>query len=165
MLTETKKAILKMLCGFGVTSITASFDGGGDSGQVNEITYVTTHGHNDHVRSLQLPSEVIEVVRADLKKRVKEDPHIYIDRNESWSKSVDDLVEYMVYDALEQSPGDWINNDGGFGEVYITPSEGRIYVDMNYRETIYSNAPYDLSIAESEIDWAEPVTPSEGANG
>lgn len=103
-------AILRALA---ITEIEYSLSGGGDSG---ESTLERVSYEADGVRT-SLPDIPIFVT----------------DTGQVWH--LPDLLESIVVDAPE---GDWVNNEGGYGTVYVRPFEEdddlAIECDMTFRE-------------------------------
>ncbi len=128
--------ILAVLAAYGVVSIEATFDGGGDSGQVDEINIKGiadgTSGGTDWDK-IALSAEHKEQLETE-------------------ASTVGDYISRLVDEVIERTNEDWYNNDGGHGEVEIIPGEGRIHVDMNIRYTESRHEPYDFSV-EVEKDF------------
>lgn len=105
---DTNKEKFAFLASLGVIKIVATFDGGGDSGQVNDISVEGLA--EDKWRALK-PAEL---------------------DGGTLEKFVDDLIDQL----LEQTNYDWYNNDGGYGEIIITPgADEPLHIDMNIRIT------------------------------
>ncbi len=104
---KTNKEKFAFLASLGVMRIVASFDDGGDSGQVNDI----------HVDGLAEEW-------SDLKPPELEGIKL--------GAFVDDLIDSL----LEQSNYDWYDNDGGYVRITITPgAENPLHIDMSIRTT------------------------------
>ena len=110
---EMAKRLGAILRALQITEIEYSLNGGGDSGEttLERVTYRNDPLAND------LP-----------------DIPIFIgDRGEI--RHLAELLENIVADAPE---GDWVNNEGGYGSVYVRPFEDEedltIDCDMSYRE-------------------------------
>jgi hypothetical protein len=114
-----KTAVFDALAAAGITRVTVSFDGEGDSGQIEEITAYA--GDNPH----PLPDVEIQI------------------RQVSWGSSeldssrspLRDAIETLCYDFLSQEQGGWENNDGAFGEFTFQVAERGIELDFNARFT------------------------------
>lgn len=109
-LAQRPGAILRALQ---ITKIEYSLSGGGDSGEttLERVTY------RDNPTSHTLP-----------------DIPIFIS-DTGQIQHLPDLLERIVADAPE---GDWVNNEGGFGTVYVRPFENEMDLslecDMTFRE-------------------------------
>lgn len=128
-IAERLGAILRALQ---ITEIEYSLSGGGDSGEttLERVTYRNDPLAND------LP-----------------DIPIFIgDRGEI--RHLAELLENLVADAPE---GDWVNNEGGSGTVYVRPFEDEealiIDCDMSYREDgDYGDDDEDEFVDDGPID-------------
>ncbi len=109
-LTQRLGAILRALQ---ITRIEYCLSGGGDSGE----TTLERVEYRDSPTSHDLP-----------------DIPIFIS-DTGQTQNLPDLLERIVADAPE---GDWVNNEGGFGTVYVRPFEDEegfsLECDMMFRE-------------------------------
>ncbi len=126
-------AILRAL---GITEIEYSLSGGGDSGEstLERVTY-EKDGDRTH-----LPDIPIFIADAG------EILHL------------PDLLESIVVDAPD---GDWVNNEGGYGTVYVHPFEIdhdlAIECDMTFREDgDYGDDDDDEEFIDDDADDAAP---------
>lgn len=87
------KGMLALCAVAEITEIRIQFDGSGDSGQVDDVLVV--------VRGKTDPVDITEVM-PDFRRQFQD----------------------FGYEILEKfCPGDWVNNEGGFGEIVITIGE------------------------------------------
>jgi len=112
--------LLLKLADLGITGITISYEGSGDSGQIEQISY------------LQVPVETLEEIE-DL-----------YDNGVDYSLNLSNIdsgiateLENFAYETLLENIEDWYNNDGGFGFVAILVKTGeyRIHNNVRYYET------------------------------
>lgn len=138
---ETAERLGAILRTLQITKIEYSLNGGGDSGEttLERVTY-----RNDPLAH-DLP-----------------DIPIFIgDRGEI--RHLSELLENLVADAPE---GDWVNNEGGYGTVYVRPFEDEedltIDCDMSYREDGDYGDDGDDQFVDDELvdDEAMPPLPS-----
>jgi hypothetical protein len=119
---DTIKDTCKLLRTMGVTSVTCTYDGSGDSGDMQDIMLVSGAlvGENSS-KSLQN----------------------FVDRHVSTVETSKQLFTQKMADALENAlwkivsdnfPG-WENEDGAFGEIDVTVEDGKIKVEHNQRYT------------------------------
>ena len=95
-----KAALFDALAKAGVTRVVVSFDGSGDSGQIESIDAFA--GDN----TVDLPAAQIELAYpADNRGGLNRTTH-----------TVQDAIETLAYDMLEEEHDGWENNDGAFGE-------------------------------------------------
>ena len=78
----------------GVKSIRIEYSGGGDSGSVEDINPLDKKGED--MNSDKLPK---------------------------WDE-IKEALEHWAYKRLENTPGDWVNNEGGAGTFYIQIPSG-----------------------------------------
>lgn len=115
----------------GIKQVKVSFQGGGDSGEVESVDAETGDG-----KPIDLEAETIDGW---------ENQSSYI-QGGGWKRELKrsrmtlaQLLTNLTYDALQQSEHDWYNNDGGQGELTIdftqSPPEIRIDIQINYTST------------------------------
>lgn len=115
----------------GVATMTVHFDGGGDSGQINDIEVNwLLNGTDRTLKDIPLGNKLKQAggqtwngTRWETIWREKD------------GASVQDVVEEVAYSALSATDVDWVNNDGGYGEITIVPAEDTIKIDMYARIT------------------------------
>lgn len=115
-----KDALFEGLRLAGIAYVIVSFDGYGDSGQIEEID-----GRNADGDSVQLPPATITFRSVDWQSSE------IIPRQMTLEKA----IEHMAYDFLSDSHGGWENNDGAYGEFCFDAREGTIHLDYNERFT------------------------------
>lgn len=115
-----KMAVFAALAGAGIATVTVTFDGFGDSGQIESIEARDA----DNI-SIPLPDQTIAIV-AILWGRPE---------SEVRSMSVSEAIEHLVYDALSQTHGGWENNEGAYGEFVFDVPAQEIRLDYNERIT------------------------------
>jgi hypothetical protein len=124
VLLENKTALFDALAAAGITTVVVTFDGYGDSGQIETIEAKA----GDDV--IPLPTVQIEIASAVWGSAT-------IDRQ---TRPVEEAIEILVYDVLNQTYGGWENNDGAYGEYTFDVAERTITLDYNERhmESDYS---------------------------
>ncbi len=118
-----KAAVLDVLASAGIDTVVVTFDGYGDSGQIESIDAKAG------VETVALPSITIEIARS-----VWRSPEI--ERN---VQSVHDAIETLAYDLLRQTHCGWENNEGAYGEFTFDVAERTIELDYNERYTSSEN--------------------------
>lgn len=122
-----KTAIMNVLDQVGVTSVVVTFDGYGDSGQIEDIA---VDGEHAELPEVAVPFTAIDYAASEPK-------HKTIPLREA--------VEDMVYQLLQQEHAGWENNDGAYGEVTFDVLERTIAFDFNERYTDFDQLhPYLL---------------------
>jgi len=129
---DLKDIIFDILNENKVKNFTVSFDGSGDSGQVEDI-------------SSEIPSEVlhkeIQGVRIRKGTRYSQGKAEII-----WeeAKTVEDVIQSVCYETLEQVCGGWEINDGSYGEFTFDVKNRKVSLDFNERITDVKSSQYDF---------------------
>ena len=123
LFTLNKAALLNALALAGVTRVVVSFDGYGDSGQIENVE---AQAGEDPVT---MPGVAIEIAEA------------VWDQTEPKraSVSISDAVEHLCYDFLERTHAGWENNDGADGDFAFDVAARSITLDYNERYTASEN--------------------------
>jgi hypothetical protein len=123
LLAANKAALFDSLAAAGIENVIVTFDGYGDSGQIEGINA----GVGD--QTIPLPSDQIEIARTTW-----ESPEI-----ERLTQTVQEAIETLVYDFLRQVHSGWENNDGAYGDFIFDVAERTIKLDYNERYTSSEN--------------------------
>ena len=123
-LPANKTALFDALADANITSVVVTFDGYGDSGQIENIE---AKAHDEIV---PLPIATIEIARPVWGSND-------IDRQ---SLSIHDAIEALVYSFLGQTHDGWENSDGAYGDFTFDVVVRTITLDYNERhmESDYS---------------------------
>jgi len=116
---QNKRVLFNALEAAGITSVLVSFDGSGDSGQIEDIE---ARKENEQV---SFPDGAIEIFSTSYWQ-----PEI-----SSHTLPIEEAVERMAYDFLSETHGGWENNDGAFGEFVFDVENRTISLDYNERFT------------------------------
>ena len=116
-LPGNKAALFDALAAAGITSVVVTFDGAGDSGQIESIDARI----GDDVA--MLPTCDIETATpgwdgSELQRRML---------------PLSEAIEQLAYAFLEETHGGWENNEGAFGEFTFDVAERTIQLDYNER--------------------------------
>ena len=114
-----KQIILDSLAANGFTRVSVTFDGEGDSGQIDNLA-----GFVGDVLT-KLPDVKITLQSA----RWGDDKITTSD------KSLAEGIEHLCYDFLEQEHGGWENNDGACGEFTLNVAERTVELEFHGRYT------------------------------
>lgn len=123
-----KAALLAALAAASVTSVIVTFDGGGDSGQIESI--VAQAGESE----IDLPDTPVELARTEF----------HTEEVTRTTTPLPDAIESFCYDVLESKHGGWENNEGGFGEFTFDVAAETVVFDFNYRIQQSENHYYEL---------------------
>ena len=118
-----KTALLNALALAGVTRVVVSFDGYGDSGQIENVE---AQAGDDPATMPGAAIEIAEAVGDQIEPKRS-------------SVSISDAVESLAYDVLEKTHCGWENGDGAYGDVIFDVAEGAITLDYNERFTASEN--------------------------
>ena len=121
-----KTALFDALAVAGVTLVVVSFDGYGDSGQIENVEVKA----GDTV--IAMPEGTIEIAEAVW-------DQIEADRS---TISIADAIERLVYDLLTDTHCGWENNDGAYGDFTFDVAERTITLDYNERYTASDNSQH-----------------------
>ncbi|MGH8328125.1 MAG: DUF6878 family protein [Steroidobacteraceae bacterium] len=118
-----KAALLNALTLAGVTRVVVSFDGYGDSGQIENVE---AQAGGDPA---SMPAAAIEIAEAIWDQA----------EPKRSSVSIAAAVERLAYDVLERTHCGWENNDGAYGDVIFDVADETITLDYNERYTASEN--------------------------
>mgnify|MGYP000925356451 CR=1 FL=1 len=123
-LFQTNKATLfQALDVAGVTKIVVTFDGYGDSGQIEDVQAQAGDG------DVTMPGSAIEIMAAVWGQTEPERSTV----------SIAAAVESLAYDVLERTHCGWENNDGAYGDIVFDIAAHTITLDYNERYTAIEN--------------------------
>jgi hypothetical protein len=115
-----KSAVFAALAGAGIATVAVSFDGYGDSGQVESI------GARDASNAdVPLPDRMISIVAIVWGQSAPE----------SRPMTLSEAIEHLVYDALSETHGGWELNEGAYGEFVFVVTAQEIRLDYHERMT------------------------------
>lgn len=114
---RNKTAVFDALAAAGIMHVIVSFDGEGDSGQIENIEAKT----GDNI--VNLPGVQIEIHRA----------HWGMSEPQCSVVTISAAVEQLAYDCLEDKHGGWENNEGAYGECTFDVAQRTVTLDFNWR--------------------------------
>jgi hypothetical protein len=123
-----KAALFDALGAAGITTVTVTFDGYGDSGQIEEIT--AQQGD----RVVDLPAGQVRLSSAIWNAEVVSTTDMEIEA----------AIEHLCYDLLRQSHPGWENNDGACGDFVFDVAAGTITLDYAERYTATQSCSHDF---------------------
>ena len=121
-----KTALFQALSAAGVTLVIVSFDGYGDSGQIENVEVKA----GDTV--VAMPECTIEIAEAAWDQAEPNRTTI----------SIAEVIERLVYDLLTDTHCGWENNDGAYGDFTFDVAERTITLDYNERYTASENSQH-----------------------
>lgn len=124
---DKKAAVLKALVAAGITHVIVSFDGYGDSGQVESIEAKAAEAEKE------LPQTQVALRGVDYETEGFTTTELVLS----------EAIEHLVYDCLRRTHCGWENNEGAYGEVTFDVAEGTVTLDYNER---YESSEYTQHI-------------------
>lgn len=122
-----KAALFDVLAAADICDVTVSFDGYGDSGQIESVTA------SNGTQEVKLPDGTIDILHVQWG----------MEAFKPVSLTIEAALERLAYDFLSQTHCGWENNDGAYGEFTFDVAERSISLDYNERYTAteaYSHA-------------------------
>ncbi|WP_199260342.1 DUF6878 family protein [Paracoccus binzhouensis] len=123
LFSRNKTALFNALTDAGITHVVVSFDGYGDSGQIEDVE---TRAGDD---SIAMPTATIEIAQAAWGQAEPERATV----------SIADAIESLAYAALEQTHCGSENNDGAYGDITFDTASRTISLDYKERYTASEN--------------------------
>lgn len=118
-----KVALFDVITPLGVIQVVVTFDGYGDSGQIENIEI---RGGGDPIAE---PTVIIEFAEAEWGQA----------EPSRSSVSIASAAERLTYDVLERTHSGWENSDGAYGDVTFDVDAREIILDYNERYTSSEN--------------------------
>ena len=136
-----KKDLLSLCMAAGIKHVTILFDGSGDSGQIEGVIAY-------NVRDIPYPHRDW----GGHEKIKKEHELMYI------SPALKIGLEEVGYNLLSSyCPGDWVNNDGGYGSIEITIDHDT-KVMLDYYQRISDVEEHNIDISAEHPEWMHKLT-------
>jgi hypothetical protein len=123
-----KAALFEVLAGAGITAVLVTFDGYGDSGQIESIDAQSAEGE------VSLPDIGVEIAVA----RYDED------EPERRCLPLRQAIEELAYASLGELHGGWENNEGAYGEFVFDTAKRSITLDYHERYTATEDFTHEL---------------------
>ena len=122
---QNLQILLPIMRQHAITLVTVYFDGSGDDGSIESIEFLPQDHTDDFA---DLPVEILTTQSAF------DDGH-WVYQTTPEQMTLKDAIETITYDYLEETDTDWVNNDGGFGNLEIDVSTGTVTLEVNTRYT------------------------------
>ena len=123
-----KAALFDALGAAGITTVTVTFDGYGDSGQIEDVT---AQGGNQVV---DLPASQVSLSSAIWNS----------DAVSTAPMEIAAAIEQLCYDCLQHSHPGWENNDGASGDFVFDVAARTITLDYSERYTATQSYSHDF---------------------
>jgi len=142
ILRKAKPILFGALKAAGINRVTVTFDGSGDSGQIESV-----EAYGAENQPIDLPAEPIPYPFATMEERYESCSKTpsgqrctgYEVQEIEKSSLIQDIIEEIFWDFIGAKHGGWENNDGGYGECVFEVESQTIRLEMNerYTETNY----------------------------
>jgi hypothetical protein len=132
-------SLLLELADLGITGIKIYYEGGGDSGSIESMTY-TTERAADYT-----DKEMFEVIE-DIEAFNSENDLTIL--NTTLSRKLEEFAHAKILDDIE----DWWNNEGGFGELCICIPSGKYIINSNVRIIDYEEFYHEGSLIDKSLE-------------
>lgn len=123
-----KANLLAALAAAGITSVVVTFDGCGDSGQIENIEVKAGDAF------VELPDTPVEIARTEF----------FCETVDRRIEPLREAIETVCYLVLEAKHGGWENNEGAYGEFVLDVAARSITLDFNYRIETTENHSYEF---------------------
>lgn len=110
-----KTVLFDALAASGITTVIVTFDGSGDSGQIENIE---VQGQITRLPSIEIELAFASWGGADIRRK---------------ALALPEAVEELVYELLRQTHDGWENNAGAYGDFTFNVAERAIVLDYNER--------------------------------
>lgn len=134
MTKEQINTVLRVMASHNIKTITVSFDGSGDSGQIESVDF---DGGDDGSKDIQVQwavnEELWNIATGD-----------YVDNFVQKDGKLEDLVSDVVYTLLEDEHGGWELDDGSSGTFTFDAAHKSVEVVFNERYTDYRTKEYTI---------------------
>lgn len=118
LMPANKTALFDVLAAAGVVTVVVTFDGYGDSGQIESIDGRDARGE------VAVPEDEVIIASATWEAEM-----------EQRTVTCREAIEQLAYDRLNATYGGWENNDGAFGAFKFDVAARSISLDYNGRYT------------------------------
>jgi hypothetical protein len=129
---EFREAVMKNLTAHDIAKVVVEFDGYGDEGQSTSMECTKRDGAVGSLDFLvSMPGKIHKSGDRYWDPVAKSNVTIGSDR----PMTMREVLDEWIYELLEETGVDWINSEGGFGDLVITPGANSIECELNERVT------------------------------
>lgn len=133
MSVEAIKQFCKLLSAYNVIRVEATYDGSGDSGDLDVINVVTHPTPAQIDNSLQMTSNAAAITTAE--KRIGWRVWMSDTVNKPDALITKNMCDEFLDELFDLLPGGWEINDGSYGEIIVDVAEETVSVEHNERYT------------------------------
>jgi len=131
--------LLLQLADLGVTGIRIYYEGGGDDGSIESITYTTGRAAD------YTDEEMFEIIKDVDYLNSENDLSVL---NNQLSRKLEEFAHCTILDNIE----DWWNNDGGYGTLCILIPSGKYVIENNVRYSEFHNYIHTSDLLTESIE-------------
>ena len=131
--------LLLQLADLGITGIRIYYEGGGDDGSIESITYTTGRAAD------YTDEEMFEIVKDVDYLNSENDLSVL---NNELSRKLEEFAHCTILDNIE----DWWNNDGGYGTLCILIPSGKYVIENNVRYSEFHNYIHTSDLLTESIE-------------
>lgn len=146
LISQTSSAIDDAIKRFAIEKIEVTFDGCGDSGQIEDVTCVTKNGGDIDLKEINVGKvKFIRGYQYNSDGTMKP-------LTEIREANFEEVIEEICYNMLEDSHGGWEINEGSFGTFTFDFATGKVNLEYNERiESVEtSNIEFDFGLKQIE---------------
>jgi hypothetical protein len=136
-----RAAIMKGLIENGIAKVTITFDGYGDDGQIEEITCTKSDGSKG---TLEFPANISGKSATADSKVWDSGMRQYVPQVPDHTLTMAQVIDDWAWEVIAEAGVDWINGEGGFGEMVVTPATDSIECEINQRVTEVETTHHEL---------------------
>jgi hypothetical protein len=138
---DLRSSILARLAEEGIGEVRIEFDGCSDEGQVEDITSTMVDGTPGSLDwSCNVPGKIKRIATS----YGSDDTGGTNSMGESRSLTMRELLDDWTYELLDEVGLDWVNNEGGHGEIIIVPSKNSVRCEINIRFIDVEHSEHEL---------------------
>ncbi len=131
--------LLLQLADLVITGIRIYYEGGGDDGSIESITYTTGRAAD------YTDEEMFEIVKDVDYLNSENDLSVL---NNELSRKLEEFAHCTILDNIE----DWWNNDGGYGTLCILIPSGKYVIENNVRYSEFHNYIHTSDLLTASLE-------------
>jgi hypothetical protein len=137
---KNKQELMDALKQNNVGSVVVTYDGSGDDGQITEVQAYGSCDITKVKKKLGSKPELKKINIDGIKikwtsKKGAFSKGTWIEKEKTEDMELEEIIRDFCYEVLEKAGFDWVNNDGGYGEITIDPDTGKVSLEHNQRIT------------------------------